>query len=57
MKKKLIDIGKTQQWLSEEVNKVAGKNYDVKYLNRVLAGRSKSEPMEKSIKDILGMRT
>lgn len=56
VKKKLIDVGKTQEWLISEVRCRTGMFMDSSYLRRLLTGNAKSAPMCGVICDILDIK-
>lgn len=53
IKKKLIDIDKTQEWLISEVSADTGKYFDSGYLQRILRGDVSTPIIVASIKRIL----
>ena len=55
VKKKLIDMDKTQYWLTEEVNKKLGISTDNTYVNRVLRGAGQDGMVKAAICEILGI--
>lgn len=55
VKKRLIEIDKTQEWLIAEVRKDTGLFVDSSYLNRILTGRNNSPKIIASIKKTLAM--
>jgi hypothetical protein len=55
VKKKLIDIDKTQQWLASEVAVKLGRKPDPQQLNKILAGTDKSKPITDAVSEILGI--
>lgn len=55
VKKKLIEIDKTQEWLIAEVKKDTGLFIDSSYLNRIITGRSNTPKIVASIKKILSI--
>lgn len=55
VKFRLIDIGQSQKWLTEEVAKKTGLFFDSYYLHRILTGKSENQKIICAIKDILEM--
>ena len=55
VKKKLIDIGKTQRWLAIEISTRTELKPDDRYLNKVLSGKRNSPQIKKAVKEILGI--
>lgn len=53
VKKKLIDIGKTQEWLCREVNLDTGLYIDSAYMSRILTGKIATPKIVSSIRKIL----
>lgn len=43
VKKRLIDLDKSQEWLISQLNRDTGLFVDSSYLNRILTGRCNSE--------------
>ena len=56
VKKKLIDLDRTQNWLTEEVNKITGLRSDSKYIGKVLRGVRNSRNIKSAINEVLGLR-
>ena len=56
VKKKLIEIDKTQEWLIAEIRKDTDLFVDSSYLNRILTGRSNTPKIVASIKKILSLK-
>lgn len=55
IKKKLVDIDQTQDWLICEVGKDTGKYFDSGYLHRILRGEIATPSICASICKILGL--
>lgn len=55
IKIRLIEIGKTQRWLIEEVKRVTGLYFDDGYLYKVLVGKCENPKIIEAIKQILEM--
>ncbi len=55
VKKRLIEINQTQEWLISEIKIDTGLFIDSSYLNRILTGRNNSNKIISSIKKILSM--
>ena len=55
IKKRLIDIDHTQEWLISEVRKDTGLFFDSSYLYKIMSGRQKNPTITNSIKKILHM--
>lgn len=55
VKHRLIDLEEPQTWLIEEVKKKTGKYMDSGYLAKLMTGKISSEPMKKTICEILGI--
>lgn len=55
VKLRLIDIGQSQKWLTEEVAKKTGLFFDGYYLHRILTGKSENQKIVNAIKEILEM--
>lgn len=53
IKKKLIDIDQTQNWLIEEVRMDTGKYFDSSYLYKILTGELTTPSIISSISKIL----
>ena len=63
VKIRLIDMGKTQEWLIEQVKERTGDYFDSSYLYRILAGKTPGETgrgdkpgKAEVIREILGMK-
>lgn len=55
VKKRLIDLDKSQEWLISQINRDTGLFVDSSYLNRILTGRCNSEKIIASISKILDL--
>ncbi len=55
IKKKLIDIDQTQNWLIDEVCKNTGLYFDSGYLYKILSGKIATPSIITAICDILGI--
>ena len=55
VKKRLIDMEKSQRWLTDEVNHRLGISTDHSYVNRVIRDISKSDRIRKTICEILNI--
>jgi len=55
VKKRLIDMDKTQGWLCEQVREKTGMYFDSSYLSRICAGKSNPPKMVTAIRDILSI--
>lgn len=55
IKKKLVDLDKTQEWLMQQVRNDTGKYFDCWYLHRILTGTSATQSMITSICKILDL--
>ena len=53
IKKRLVDIEQTQEWLIAEVSKDTGKYFDSGYLHRILRGELATPGIVASINRIL----
>ena len=56
IKKKLVDIDKTQEWLIEEVKKDTGLYCDRSYLSKIKVGTLSTPGIVKSICKILDIK-
>ena len=52
----LIERGKNQEWLCEQIRSRTGLFMDSAYLSNILAGRAKSQPVVNAIKEILELK-
>lgn len=57
VKTKLISMGKTQNWLIDQVKSRTGMFIDCSRLNKIITGRSNSDRIVGAINDILGINT
>lgn len=57
IKKKLVDINQTQNWLIEEVKKDTGKYFDSGYLYRIFVGTLRTPDIIQSICKILNINS
>lgn len=55
VKKRLIDLDKSQEWLISQLNRDTGLFVNSSYLNRILTGRCNSEKIIASISKILDL--
>lgn len=55
IKKRLVDINQTQEWLISEVSQDTGKYFDSGYLHRILRGELATPGMVASIRKILAL--
>lgn len=55
VKKKLVDIDKTQDWLIEQVKQKTGLFFDSGYLYKILTGKRNAPQITQAIKDILAI--
>lgn len=55
IKHKLIDIGKTQKWLQEEVTTKTGLYMDPSYMGKILTGQLSTPKVVSAINSILGL--
>lgn len=53
IKKRLVDIDETQNWLIEEVHKDTGLYFDSSYLYRIMTGKVATPSIVSSISQIL----
>lgn len=56
VKTKLLQIGKNQKWLEEEVTKKTGLFVDGGYMYKILTGQRKSPKIVQAIKEILNIK-
>ena len=56
VKKRLIELDKSQTWLIEQVKKKTGMFVDSSVLNKVLTDRLNSKPIITAINEILNLR-
>lgn len=57
IKKKLVDIDKTQNWLIEEVRKDSGLYFDSSYMNKIMTGKLRSPRIIASIHKVLNFKS
>ena len=55
VKKRLVDLEKTQLWLCGEVTGRTGLYLDIPYLNRIFAGVRKPQRIIRAIREILDL--
>ena len=55
VKYRLIDLGKNQKWLEEEVSKKTGLFVDSSYLNKIYKGERRAPKIVQAIKEILNI--
>lgn len=53
VKKRLVDLEKTQKWLMEEIAEKTGLYIDGYYLNKIFTGKRHPEKIVSAIKEIL----
>lgn len=53
VKKRLIDFGKSQKWLEEQVREKTGLFIDGSYLNKIYRGERKAPKLVQAICEIL----
>lgn len=53
VKKKLIDLDRTQEWLQSEITKRTGLYIDSSYFSKIMRGENKSPKIVTAIKEIL----
>lgn len=56
VKKKLVDIDKSQEWLMEEVRERTGLFIDNGYLYKILTGQRSAPKIVDAICDVLGIK-
>lgn len=56
VKYRLIDLGKSQKWLEEEVNKKTGLFVDSSYLNKIYKGKRQAPKIVQAIHEILDIQ-
>lgn len=56
VKKRLIDMDKTQGWLIEEVQQKTGLFFDGGYLYKICAGKRNAPKLKEAIKEILSIQ-
>lgn len=55
VKHRLIDLGKSQEWLVGEVRRRTGKYMDSGYLSKILTGAESGVNIIPAIREILGL--
>jgi len=55
VKMRLIELGKEQNWLIEEVRNRTGLYFDSSYLHKILCGTEKSANIIAAINEIIGI--
>lgn len=55
IKKRLIDLGRTQAWLIEEVSKKTGLYFDRSYMCKIQSGQLATPSIVAAINEILGL--
>lgn len=53
VKYRLIDLGKTQKWLEDQVQEKTGLFVDSSYLSKIYSGERKAPKIVQAIKEIL----
>ena len=53
IKKRLTDLGKSQNWLIESVREKTGLFFDTSYLHKIMTGKEKSKKIVDAINEIL----
>lgn len=56
IKYRLIDLGKTQKWLEEEIRAKTGLFVDSSYLGKIYSGERKAPKIVQAIKEILDIQ-
>lgn len=56
VKYRLIDLGKNQKWLENEVRKKTGLFVDSSYLNKIFKGERQAPRIVTAIREILDIR-
>lgn len=54
IKMRLLDLGKDQNWLIQQVTERTGMYFDSGYLYKIMIGQNKSKNITKSIDEVLG---
>lgn len=57
VKKRLIDINQTQEWLMKEVTERTGRFVDSGYLYKIMSGQRRAPAITAAINEILGLET
>lgn len=55
IKHKLVDLGKSQNWLIKKVADETGLYFDRSYLSKIMNGKISSQKMEDAIREILDL--
>ncbi len=55
VKKRLIDLDKTQKWLEEQIQAETGLFVDSSYLNKIFSGQRAAPKIVKAIREILNI--
>lgn len=55
VKHRLIDLGKTQKWLEDEISKRTGLFVDSGYIHKIMTGHRKAPKITAAICEILGI--
>jgi hypothetical protein len=53
--KKLVDVGKNQKWLQDEITAKTGLYVDSSYMNKALTGKYVSPKLVEAIREILDL--
>lgn len=53
IKHRLIDLGRSQAWLIEEVKAKTGLYFDSSYMSKIMTGKENNQKIIKAIKEIL----
>lgn len=54
IKMRLVELGKDQNWLIQQVTERTGMYFDSGYMHKIMTGKNKSKNITKSIDEILG---
>ena len=54
IKMRLLELGKNQNWLIEQVSERTGMYFDSGYMYKIMTGQNKSKNITKSIDEVLG---
>ena len=57
IKMRLLELGKSQNWLIEEVAERSGLFFDSGYLHKIMTGAEKSPNITLAIDEILGFKS
>lgn len=55
IKKRLVDIEKTQEWLIAQVSEKTGLYFDSRYLYRIMSGENNPHTLVSAIREILDL--